>query len=71
VDHVQVPAFSTRQMLGGAAPAPVNTKKRATTTVVSSSRPGVPVVKREPAKIRIIRDASVTETPAVPDSSSN
>lgn len=71
VDHVQVPAFSTRQMLGGVAAAPVPAKKRATTTVVSTPRPGVPVVRREPTKVRIIRDASVTETPAVPDSSSN
>ncbi len=67
-DQVQIPAFSTRQMLGGAAPAP---KRRATATAVSTPRPGVPVVRREPAKIRIIRDASVTETPAVPDSSSS
>lgn len=68
-DHVQIPSFSTRQMLGGVAVAPA--KKRGTTTVVSSPRPGVPVVRREPTKVRIIRDASVTETPAVPDSSSN
>jgi hypothetical protein len=39
--------------------------------VAATPQPGVPVVRREPPKIRIIRDASVTETPAVRDSSSN
>jgi Flp pilus assembly protein CpaB len=67
-DQVLIPAFSTRQMLGRAGPAP---KSRASVSAVSTPRPGVPVVRREPVKIRIIRDASVTETPAVPDSSSS
>jgi len=66
----QVPSFSTRQMLGASAPAPP-VKRRTTVTAVSTPPPGIPVVRREPPKIRIIRDASVTETPAVHDSSSN
>ena len=71
-DHVSVPAFSTREMLGGRVAAAPSSKKRGTTVApVTSTRPGVPVVRKEPAKIRIIRDASVTETPAVTDSSSN
>jgi pilus assembly protein CpaB len=66
----QVPSFSTRQMLGASAPAPP-VKRRTTVTAVATPPPGIPVVRREPPKIRIIRDASVTETPAVHDSSSN
>ena len=66
VDQVTVPSFSTREMLGRAAAAP----RRTGTTVASSPRPVAPVVRKEPAKIRIIRDASVTETPAVSDSTS-
>ena len=64
VDQVAVPSFSTRQMLGKAAAAP----RRTGTAVASAPRQAAPVVRREPAKIRIIRDASVTETPAVTDS---
>jgi len=66
----QVPSISTRQMLGGAAvePAP---RRRTTSTASAGPRPGVPVVRREPPKVRIIRDASVTETPAVHDSTSD
>jgi Flp pilus assembly protein CpaB len=71
----EVAAFSTRQMLGrGAAPAPpvaASPRKAPPAAVVSSPPPGVPVIRREPPKIRIIRDASVTETPAVHDSTSN
>jgi pilus assembly protein CpaB len=64
----QVPSISTRQMLGGVAVGP---RRRSTVTVSSGPRPGVPVVRREPPKVRIIRDASVTETPAVHDSTSD
>jgi len=64
----QVPSISTRQMLGVAAIAP---KRRPTATVSAGPRPGVPVVRREAPKVRIIRDASVTETPAVHDSTSD
>jgi pilus assembly protein CpaB len=66
VDQVTVPSFSTREMLGRAAAAP----RRRGTAVASTPRPVAPVVRKEPAKIRIIRDASVTETPAVTDSTS-
>ena len=69
-DQVQVEAFSTRQMLGRATPPHVAVR-RTSAAPASAPRPDVPVVRREPAKIRIIRDASVTETPAVADSSSN
>jgi len=64
----QVPSISTRQMLGATAMAPT---RRTTATVSSGPRRGVPVVRREPPKVRIIRDASVTETPAVHDSTSD
>jgi len=67
VDQVAVPSFSARQMLGKAAAAP---RRTGGTAVASTPRPTAPVVRREPAKIRIIRDASVTETPAVNDSTS-
>ena len=63
-----VPAISTRQMLGWGVPGP---RRRGTAVVAAGPRPDAPVVRREPPKIRIIRDASVTETPAVHDSSSN
>ena len=66
----QVPSISTRQMLGGVAVGPAP-KRRTTATVSAGPRPGVPVVRREPPKVRIIRDASVTETPAVHDSTSD
>ena len=70
-DVTQVNAFSTREMLGRGAPPAV---RRTSAAAVSAPRPAIvpaPVVRREPPKIRIIRDASVTETPAVADSSSN
>ncbi|TMQ56272.1 MAG: Flp pilus assembly protein CpaB [Candidatus Eisenbacteria bacterium] len=70
----QVPGLSTREMLGGSIPTAVPTaapKRRPTVTPVSTPPPGVPVVHREPPKIRIIRDASVTETPAFHDSTPN
>ena len=70
---VQVEGFSTRQMLGGKTPpppAPARPRPVAA-QAVAAPRPEAPVVHREPVKIRIIRDASVTETPAVRDSSSN
>jgi pilus assembly protein CpaB len=67
----QVPSLSTRQMLGGAGPQPVAAKPRGAVRAAATPQPGVPVMRREPPKIRIIRDASVTETPAVRDSSSN
>jgi pilus assembly protein CpaB len=69
-----VAAFSTRQMLGGPAAASAPKKRTGpapASTVVSTASPVAPVIRREPPKIRIIRDASVTETPAVHDSSSN
>jgi pilus assembly protein CpaB len=68
-DQIPVEAFSTRQMLGRNAP-PAVAVRRTSATPVTTPRPDVPVVRREPPKIRIIRDASVTETPAVADSSS-
>ena len=65
-----VPGLSTRQMLGGAVPASGPRRRSGAAAAVSARPPGVPVVHRERPNIRIIRDASVTETPAVHDSSS-
>ena len=69
----EVAAFSTRQMLGGPAAASAARKRIGgpVAAPVATPPPGVPVIHREPPKIRIIRDASVTETPAVHDSISN
>ncbi len=64
---VNVPSFSTRQMLGASPPAP---SRRAVAASAPVSRVVAPS-RREPSKIRIIRNANVTETPAVPDSSSS
>ena len=73
VSTEQVPSFSTREMLGGpaVAAAPKRRTPAPTVTPVTNPPPGIPVVRREAPKIRIIRDASVTETPAVHDSTSN
>jgi pilus assembly protein CpaB len=69
LSSVEVPAFSTRQMLGAAPPPPAS-RRRGGAAVAGTPGPGVPVVRRERPNVRIIRDASVTETPAVHDSSS-
>lgn len=59
--EVKVDQYSTSQMLGYTAPAPV---------VHHSSSTPAPVVtkERDPGKIRIIRSADVTEQPALTDS---
>jgi pilus assembly protein CpaB len=55
----EVSAFSTRQMLGyGEEPKPV-----------AGPRHAAPAAPRDPGKIRIIRSAEVSETPAVRDTS--
>jgi pilus assembly protein CpaB len=67
----QVPGLSTRQMLGGNVNASVSRGRRTPAAPASVPRPGVPQIRREPPKVRIIRDANITETPAVHDSTSN
>ena len=75
-ETVQVASLSTREMLGQqpmakAGPAPVRTR-----TVTRTAQPTQAVAVNRPAdkdkqKIRIIRSASVSETPAVSDSTAN
>ena len=68
-DQTEVASLSTRQMLGhvaAAAPARVAGPRRTTT-----SAPKAHVASRQPSKVRIIRSASVSETPAVTDSTTN
>jgi pilus assembly protein CpaB len=61
-DKVNVGTYSTGEMLGYTAPVPAPAGHHA-------SRPAPVVVReREPGKIRMIRSAEVTETPAIPDS---
>jgi pilus assembly protein CpaB len=68
-----VQALSTREMLGQHETAkPVASgARRARTEPVAVATTPTPVHKAEKAKIRIIRSANVTETPAVADSSNN
>jgi pilus assembly protein CpaB len=75
-ETVQVASLSTREMLGQqpmakAGPAPVRTR-----TVTRTAQPTQAVAVNRPAdkdkqKVRIIRSASVSETPAVSDSTAN
>jgi len=75
-ETVQVASLSTREMLGQqaiakAGPAPVRTR-----TVTRTVQPTQAVAVNRPAdkdkqKVRIIRSASVSETPAVSDSTAN
>lgn len=58
--NVTVNPFSTREMMGG-TPAP---PPRAPT----AWRPAPPPRPTDPGKVRIIRNAEITEVPAVPDS---
>jgi pilus assembly protein CpaB len=68
-EQVEVGSLSTREMLGHrAAPAAV---QRAPQRRASSVQPVVVHRPRENPKVRIIRSASVTETPAVTDSTNN
>jgi pilus assembly protein CpaB len=74
--EVEVNALSTREMLGRTAPiaaAPVRaTPAPRRTSVASHSSPAKSqmAVAKQP-KVRIIRNANVTETPAVADTASN
>ncbi len=62
-DEVQVAALTTGEMLGKSKPKPVRHYRRSTPArQAASTKPSVP------SKIRIIRDAKVSETPAVSDS---
>jgi pilus assembly protein CpaB len=63
-EEVNVAALTTGEMLGKSKPAPARTYRRTSTPArpAASSRP------EPPTKIRIIRDAKVSETPAVSDS---
>ena len=64
--HVTVPAVSTHQMMGisvAEPPRPVGKARPVAHTPAVS--------KREPGKVRIIRNANVTESPAVTDSSAS
>lgn len=65
-EEVNVAALTTREMLGkSTAPRPASTVRRTTTP----ARPAAAVTKpAQPSKVRIIRDAKVSETPAVTDS---
>lgn len=73
-ETVQVASLSTRQMLGQqaiakAVPTPVRSR-----VVTRPAQPTQVAVVQKPAdkqKVRIIRSASVTETPAVSDSTAN
>jgi pilus assembly protein CpaB len=64
-DEVNVASLSTRQMLGqtGARPAARRAPARTPTPVVG--------VRADKPKVRIIRSASVSETPAVTDTTSH
>ena len=72
--QVEVSTFSTREMMGVVDPPPARPQAR----VRHAASPAQPVIlappppsrpeRVEPGKIRIIRSADVTETPAVVDS---
>ena len=68
-EQVEVASLSTREMLGHRATAPV--ASRAPVRRSEPARPVVAVRHSEKPKVRIIRSASVTETPAVTDSTHN
>jgi len=64
-EEVQVAALTTGEMLGKSAPKPVRTTYRRSST---PARPAASSKPAPPSKVRIIRDAKVSETPAVSDS---
>jgi pilus assembly protein CpaB len=73
-DEVQVASLSTNEMLGGRTrPAMTPVPRRSGPAPVRTTTPApvTRVVKDLPSKVRIIRSANVTETPAVVDSSAN
>ena len=64
-EEVQVAALSTSEMLGKSKPAAVARTVRRSST---PARPATVTKPAQPSKVRIIRDARVSETPAVTDS---
>jgi pilus assembly protein CpaB len=71
-DEVQVASLSTNEMLGGRTrPVMTPVRKGGPAPVRTTPAPVTRVVKDLPSKVRIIRSANVTETPAVLDSSAN
>lgn len=63
-EEVQIAALSTSEMLGKSKPASKPTYRRSSTP----ARPATVTKPAQPSKVRIIRDAKVSETPAVTDS---
>lgn len=63
LEQVDVTSFSSREILGGSPPPATRTETRWRST------PSAPAPRQMPdGKVRIIRSAEVTETPAIPDS---
>jgi pilus assembly protein CpaB len=69
-EQVQVASVSTGQMIGSGAPARTVPGRRTVARPTSAPAP-VRVRPADKPNVRIIRSASVTETPAVADSSTN
>jgi hypothetical protein len=68
--EVTVASLSTRQMLGH-QPALAVSQPRAPQRRSAYSAPPVMASRRPDKKVRIIRSASVSETPAITDSTAN
>jgi pilus assembly protein CpaB len=71
---MDVDALSTREMLGNKSEPTVAKAASATRRTYTRTQPVAQAVSSRPAdkpKVRMIRSANVTETPAVADSSSN
>ena len=69
-DESKVASLSTREMLGTVQAAPVRVAAGPRRAPTQEPKAQV-AVARQPSKVRIIRSASVSETPAVTDSTSN
>jgi Flp pilus assembly protein CpaB len=70
-DETKVAALSTREMLGNKPALAAAPRTGARRSSPAEPRAQVASARKDPQKVRIIRSANVSETPAVTDSTAN